>query len=464
MLGLHHEQQHQELILTDIKHAARQSTRSGPPTARAAQRRRRRRGAARSAGSRIAGGVVEIGIGPRRGGEPFAFDNESPRHHVFLRPFALASRLVTCGEYLAFIDDGGYRRPELWLSDGWADASQAERLGRRRSTGSATTTAARCSRSTAERAARSTTSRSPRQLLRGRRLRALGRRAPADRGRVGGRRGAARRGRRQLRRQRRAAIRAPRAGGAAAAPRAALRRRLGVDGAAPTRPIRASGPRPARSANTTASSCATRWCCAAARARRRARHIRADLPQLLPAGRALAVQRHPPGARRMTRDRRLRATCTHRLARRLRARCSRARRWTQRVAEILRAISTDLGLAARRSSGSPRPMIARCAVPIDLGIGRVEARRRGRRRRASPSSPSTRDDDPARRAVDRREAGLDRRPVRGAGAAAARAGAGARGRAEVRRPRFPSPTTAAGSARSRSTRSGGARATRPCSP
>ena len=62
------------------------------------------------------GGLVEIGHeGPR-----FAVDNEGPRHRVWLEPFQLASRLSTCGEYLAFIEDGGYRRPEFWLSEGWA--------------------------------------------------------------------------------------------------------------------------------------------------------------------------------------------------------------------------------------------------------------------------------------------------------------------------------------------------------
>jgi ergothioneine biosynthesis protein EgtB len=62
------------------------------------------------------GGLVEIG----HEGPGFAFDNEGPRHRVWLEPFQLASRLSTCGEYLAFIEDGGYRRPELWLSEGWA--------------------------------------------------------------------------------------------------------------------------------------------------------------------------------------------------------------------------------------------------------------------------------------------------------------------------------------------------------
>ena len=60
-------------------------------------------------------GIAQIGMSTAG----FAFDNERPRHRVWLAPFSLASRLVTCGEYLAFIADGGYARPELWLSDGW---------------------------------------------------------------------------------------------------------------------------------------------------------------------------------------------------------------------------------------------------------------------------------------------------------------------------------------------------------
>ena len=59
-------------------------------------------------------------------GPGFAFDNEAPRHRVFLEPFRLASRLVTNGEYLQFIDDGGYERPDLWLSDGWATVQQEQ--------------------------------------------------------------------------------------------------------------------------------------------------------------------------------------------------------------------------------------------------------------------------------------------------------------------------------------------------
>src|SRR5690349_18826122 len=119
-LGLHHEQQHQELILTDIKHALG----SNPlQPAYAAPRPHAAPAAAPRPPGWIdhAGGLVEIGAAEAGApGVPFAFDNESPRHQVFLRPFRLADRLVTCGEYRAFVDDGGYRRPELWLSDGWA--------------------------------------------------------------------------------------------------------------------------------------------------------------------------------------------------------------------------------------------------------------------------------------------------------------------------------------------------------
>jgi ergothioneine biosynthesis protein EgtB len=129
VLGLNHEQQHQELIVTDIKHlfghhpdlpAYRRGSGGAP--------RRPPGGAPPLAWIAQPGGVREIGVAPPgRGGEPFAFDNESPRHQVLLRPYALASRLVTCGEYRAFMRDGGYRRPELWLSDGWAEVSAERR-------------------------------------------------------------------------------------------------------------------------------------------------------------------------------------------------------------------------------------------------------------------------------------------------------------------------------------------------
>jgi ergothioneine biosynthesis protein EgtB len=112
-LGLNHEEQHQELILMDIKHAL--SLNPLQP-AYAAPRPAARRAAPPLAFVETAGGLCEIG----HAGADFAFDNEGPRHKVFVAPFRLGSRLVTCEEYLAFIADGGYRRPELWLSEGWA--------------------------------------------------------------------------------------------------------------------------------------------------------------------------------------------------------------------------------------------------------------------------------------------------------------------------------------------------------
>lgn len=114
-LGLHHEQQHQELLLTDIKHLFG-SNALLPAYRRAPRATERSEPASELTWHEERGGVVSIG--DSEGG--FAFDNERPRHEVLVRPFALATRAVTCGEYRAFIDDGGYRRPELWLSDGWA--------------------------------------------------------------------------------------------------------------------------------------------------------------------------------------------------------------------------------------------------------------------------------------------------------------------------------------------------------
>jgi len=126
-LGLHHEQQHQELLLMDIKHVL-----SCNPMQPAYLPSPGRTGVGAGAGERqeVAkvgwiehqGGVMEIG----HDGHGFAFDNESSRHLVQLMPFALADRPVTCGEWMAFMDDRGYSRPELWLSDGWA---QVQRLG-----------------------------------------------------------------------------------------------------------------------------------------------------------------------------------------------------------------------------------------------------------------------------------------------------------------------------------------------
>jgi ergothioneine biosynthesis protein EgtB len=113
-IGIQHEQQHQELILTDLKYllgcnplfpayrtADQTSTNAIPPAAH---------------WLRFAGGIAALG----HEGAAFAYDNERPRHQVLLQPFELEDRLVTSGEYLEFVDDGGYTRPELWLSLGWA--------------------------------------------------------------------------------------------------------------------------------------------------------------------------------------------------------------------------------------------------------------------------------------------------------------------------------------------------------
>jgi len=112
VLGIEHEQQHQELLLTDVKHLLAQSALlpayfDAPLLA------------ARPAPPRdwitFDGGLTDIG----HSGSGFSFDNELPRHRSYVAPFALASRLVTNGEYLAFVDAGGYRSPALWLAEGW---------------------------------------------------------------------------------------------------------------------------------------------------------------------------------------------------------------------------------------------------------------------------------------------------------------------------------------------------------
>jgi ergothioneine biosynthesis protein EgtB len=126
-LGLNHEQQHQELLLMDIKHVLSQNLPQPPyvvdadlggpvPASLSAP-------GAGTAASLVEhdGGLCEIGFR----GKGFVFDNELPRHMVHLEPFALDARPVTCGEWVQFIEDGGYNRAELWLSDGWA-ACQAQ--------------------------------------------------------------------------------------------------------------------------------------------------------------------------------------------------------------------------------------------------------------------------------------------------------------------------------------------------
>lgn len=117
LIGTHHEQQHQELILTDIKHALSLSPLApvyvealpeacAPPPGRPGW-------------WEIAGGVYGIGHVPAGGPLDFAFDNEGPAREALIHPCAIADRPVSNGEYRAFIEDGGYRRPELWLSEGW---------------------------------------------------------------------------------------------------------------------------------------------------------------------------------------------------------------------------------------------------------------------------------------------------------------------------------------------------------
>ncbi len=117
-LGCHHEQQHQELLLTDIKYNF--SLNPLRPAYRADLPEAQKPGPAPLYWIDYQGGVHAVG----HAGADFAFDNELPRHSVYLRPYALAARLITCGEYLAFITAGGYRRPDLWLADGWRTACE----------------------------------------------------------------------------------------------------------------------------------------------------------------------------------------------------------------------------------------------------------------------------------------------------------------------------------------------------
>ena len=112
-VGLHHEQQHQELMMMDILHVywtnpLRPAYHGADPPKGA--------GTAPLEWHAYPEGVHRIGFG----GDGFAFDNEYPRHREFIHAFELGSRLVTAGEYMEFMSDGGYERPELWLSDGWS--------------------------------------------------------------------------------------------------------------------------------------------------------------------------------------------------------------------------------------------------------------------------------------------------------------------------------------------------------
>ncbi len=124
-LGLNHEEQHQELLLTDILHAfftnplrpvyLDEGETAGDGALRSPSPQRPAPGRPAMAFQPFEGGLHEIG----HGDQGFCFDNEQPRHRVWLEPYSLGRRLVTCGAFAEFMADGGYRRPEFWLSDGW---------------------------------------------------------------------------------------------------------------------------------------------------------------------------------------------------------------------------------------------------------------------------------------------------------------------------------------------------------
>ncbi|WP_209348035.1 ergothioneine biosynthesis protein EgtB [Pontixanthobacter sp. CEM42] len=116
-LGIAHEQQHQELLLTDIKHALFQNP-LGPAMFTDATHKVAQSGD--DVWHQHPGGIALIGHDGGEMNRGFAYDNEGPQHQVLLTPFALAPKLVTNGEWQQFIDDNGYTNPALWLSDGWA--------------------------------------------------------------------------------------------------------------------------------------------------------------------------------------------------------------------------------------------------------------------------------------------------------------------------------------------------------
>jgi ergothioneine biosynthesis protein EgtB len=125
VLGLEHEQQHLELIATDIKHALFTNP-LHPAFLKGGTREVQKSSLGDAEFKSFQGGLVQIGVTPDAN-DPmaFAFDNETPRHTVYLQPFEIAARLVTAGEYLEFMNDNGYTRPELWLSEGWSTMREA---------------------------------------------------------------------------------------------------------------------------------------------------------------------------------------------------------------------------------------------------------------------------------------------------------------------------------------------------
>jgi ergothioneine biosynthesis protein EgtB len=125
MLGINHEQQHQELMLTDIKHAFF-SNPLRPSYGFAALSKTSSYLIPKLEWHSVAGGLIEIGHSMNTENPlDFCFDHETPRHKVYLLPFQIANREVTCREYLEFMSDDGYMRPELWLSEGWEAVEQA---------------------------------------------------------------------------------------------------------------------------------------------------------------------------------------------------------------------------------------------------------------------------------------------------------------------------------------------------
>jgi ergothioneine biosynthesis protein EgtB len=123
ILGINHEQQHQELFLTDIKHIfASNPLKPAYMLSSSAELRAASANSSASHFIEIAGGLHEIGARDSL----FSYDNESPRHKVYLEDFGISSHLVTCGEFLEFIESGGYRDATLWLADAWTLLEETE--------------------------------------------------------------------------------------------------------------------------------------------------------------------------------------------------------------------------------------------------------------------------------------------------------------------------------------------------
>jgi len=117
-LGIHHEQQHQELLVTDIKHVFAQNPLH--PIFRKRKLENEKNGAVPLNFVSFDEGIFEIG----HSGDGFSYDNEGPRHRALVLPFSMANRLITNGEYFEFIEDNGYARPEFWLSLGWTTVNE----------------------------------------------------------------------------------------------------------------------------------------------------------------------------------------------------------------------------------------------------------------------------------------------------------------------------------------------------